>query len=226
MQGQQGIGRHYKHSHTHKAGQACAAGEECSMTDSSGFTRRHFLTVATAVTAGAGAAATAVPFVASFKPSARAQALGQPVTIDVSKLEPGAMTKIEWRGKAIFVVHRTQAMLGTLAGDTDQLRDPESEESEQPDYAQNEHRSIRPDFLVMEGVCTHLGCAPIARFDVAPVDLGGDWPGGFFCPCHGSKFDLAGRVFAGVPAPTNLKVPPYRYLNDSTIVIGVDSRNT
>jgi ubiquinol-cytochrome c reductase iron-sulfur subunit len=117
-------------------------------------------------------------------------------------------------------------MLGTLAGDTDQLRDPESEESEQPDYAQNEHRSIRPDFLVMEGVCTHLGCAPIARFDVAPVDLGGDWPGGFFCPCHGSKFDLAGRVFAGVPAPTNLKVPPYRYLNDSTIVIGVDSRNT
>lgn len=194
------------------------------MTESSGFTRRHFLTVATAVTAGAGAVATAVPFVASFKPSARAQALGAPVERDVSKLEPGAMVKVEWRGKAIYIVRRTQAMLESLSEDTDLLEDPNSEnEDQQPPYAMNEYRSIKPEYLVVEGVCTHLGCAPTPRFEVAPADLGPDWPGGFFCPCHGSKFDLAGRVFKGVPAPDNLKVPPYRYVNDTTILIGVDS---
>ena len=193
------------------------------MAESTGFTRRHFLTVATAVTGGAGALATAVPFVASFKPSARAQALGAPVTVDISKLEPGAMTRVEWRGRAIFIVNRTEEMLGTLAKDADRLKDPESEDSVQPDDAKNEHRSIRPQFLVLEGVCTHLGCAPMPRFEVAPADLGADWPGGFYCPCHGSKFDLAGRVFAGVPAPLNLPVPPYRFLNDSTIMIGSDT---
>lgn len=193
------------------------------MAESTGFTRRHFLTVATVVTGGAGALATAVPFVASFKPSARAQALGAPVTVDISKLEPGAMTRVEWRGRAIFVVNRTDEMLGTLAKDADRLKDPESEDSVQPDDAKNEHRSIRPQFLVLEGVCTHLGCAPMPRFEVAPADLGADWPGGFYCPCHGSKFDLAGRVFAGVPAPLNLPVPPYRFLNDSTIMIGSDT---
>jgi ubiquinol-cytochrome c reductase iron-sulfur subunit len=201
----------------------------CFVADSEstgGFTRRHFLTVATAVTAGAGAIATAVPFVASFKPSARAQALGAPVTIDISKLEPGAMTRVEWRGRAIFVVNRTEEMLGTLTKDVGLLRDPESEESDQPEYAKNEHRSVRPGVLVLEGVCTHLGCAPQARFEVAPVDLGADWPGGFYCPCHGSKFDLAGRVFAGVPAPTNLPVPPYRFINDTTILIGSDTGNS
>lgn len=192
------------------------------MTESSGFTRRHFLSVATAVTAGVGVGATAVPFVASFKPSARAQALGVPVEVDISKVEPGSLVKVEWRGRAIFIVHRTDAMLGTLERDEDQLRDPRSEESEQPDYATNTYRSLRPEFLVMEGVCTHLGCAPIERFEVGPADLGSDWPGGFFCPCHGSKFDLAGRVFAGVPAPTNLRIPPYRYVNDNTILIGTD----
>jgi len=191
--------------------------------ESTGFTRRHFLTVATVVTGGAGALATAVPFVASFKPSARAQALGAPVTVDISKLEPGAMTRVEWRGRAIFVVNRTDEMLGTLAKDADRLKDPESEDSVQPDDAKNEHRSIRPQFLVLEGVCTHLGCAPMPRFEVAPADLGADWPGGFYCPCHGSKFDLAGRVFAGVPAPLNLPVPPYRFLNDSTLMIGSDT---
>jgi len=191
--------------------------------ESTGFTRRHFLVVATVVTGGAGALATAVPFVASFKPSARAQALGAPVTVDISKLEPGAMTRVEWRGRAIFVVNRTDEMLGTLAKDADRLKDPESEDSVQPDDAKNEHRSIRPQFLVLEGVCTHLGCAPMPRFEVAPADLGADWPGGFYCPCHGSKFDLAGRVFAGVPAPLNLPVPPYRFLNDSTIMIGSDT---
>jgi ubiquinol-cytochrome c reductase iron-sulfur subunit len=196
------------------------------MTESSGFTRRHFLTVATAVTAGVGVGATAVPFVASFKPSARAQALGAPVQVDVSKVEPGSLLKVEWRGKAIYILHRTQAMLATLSEHDSALRDPNSDESEQPEYAHNEYRSIRPELLLMEGVCTHLGCAPIARFDVAPADLGPEWMGGFFCPCHGSRFDLAGRVYDGVPAPTNLRIPPYRYINDSTILIGADSGNS
>ena len=193
------------------------------MAESSGFTRRHFLTVATAVAGAAGVAAAAVPFVASFRPSARAQALGAPVEVDVSKIEPGAMVRVEWRGRPIFVVHRTQRMLDQLPGVEAELRDPASEESLQPEYAQNEYRSIRPTFLVAEGVCTHLGCAPLPRFEVAPADLGPDWQGGFYCPCHGSKFDLSGRVYAGVPAPTNLTVPPYRYLNDTTILIGSDT---
>ena len=194
------------------------------MTESSGFTRRHFLTVATAVTVGAGAAATAVPFVSSFKPSARAQALGAPVERDVSKLEPGAMVKVEWRGKAIYVVRRTPEMQEKLAEVAGLLKDPNSENTEQqPEYARNPYRSLKEEYLVIEGVCTHLGCAPTARFELGPADLGADWPGGFFCPCHGSKFDLAGRVFKSVPAPSNLKVPPHRYVNDSTILIGVDT---
>jgi ubiquinol-cytochrome c reductase iron-sulfur subunit len=196
------------------------------MTESSGFTRRHFLTVATAVTAGAGAAATAVPFVASFKPSARAQALGAPVERDVSKLEPGGMLKVEWRGKAIYIVRRTDEMLDQLTKIDDLLADPNSENAEQqPEYATNTYRSIIEEYLVIEGVCTHLGCAPTARFELGPADLGADWPGGFFCPCHGSKFDLAGRVFKSVPAPSNLKVPPHRYVNGTTILIGVDTGN-
>jgi ubiquinol-cytochrome c reductase iron-sulfur subunit len=198
----------------------------CFVAESTGFTRRHFLTVATVVTGGAGAIAAAVPFVASFKPSARAQALGAPVTVDISKLEPGALLRVEWRGRAIYVVNRTMEMLATLQKDANILEDPLSEDSVQPEYAQNEHRSVRPEFLVVEGVCTHLGCAPLARFEVGPADLGADWPGGFYCPCHGSKFDLAGRVFAGVPAPTNLPVPPYRYINDNTILIGSDTGNS
>lgn len=195
------------------------------MAESTGFTRRHFLTVATAVTGGVGVMATAVPFVASFKPSARAQALGAPVEVDVSKLEPGALLKVEWRGRPIYVLHRTERMLGQLDKVVGELADPASEDSTQPNYAQNEFRSIRPTFLVLEGVCTHLGCAPLPRFEVAPADLGPDWAGGFYCPCHGSKFDLAGRVYSGVPAPTNLTVPPYRYVNDSTILIGSDTGN-
>ncbi len=195
------------------------------MADSSGFTRRHFLTVATFVTGGAGVAATAVPFVSSFKPSARARALGAPVEADVGKIEPGGMMKVEWRGRAIFIVHRTQAMLDRLANQQVELADPESSESIQPGYAQNAQRSVRARYLVVEGVCTHLGCAPSARFEIGPADLGADWPGGFFCPCHGSKFDLAGRVFSGVPAPTNLPVPPYRFLDDSRILVGSDTGN-
>src|SRR5215471_2061198 len=197
------------------------------MAESTGFTRRHFLTVATAVTGGVGVIATAVPFVASFKPSARAQALGAPVEFDVSKLEVGALAKIEWRGHPIYIVHRSQSMLDSLKKDEALLKDPMSQNTEQqPKYAQNEHRSIKPPFLVLQGVCTHLGCAPLARFDVAPADLGPTWPGGFFCPCHGSKFDLAGRVFNGVPAPANLLVPPYRFINDNTILIGSDTGST
>jgi ubiquinol-cytochrome c reductase iron-sulfur subunit len=196
------------------------------MAESTGFTRRHFLTVATFVTGGVGAIATAVPFVSSFKPSARAQALGAPVEFDVSKLEVGALAKVEWRGRPIYVLRRSDEMLGELKKDVALLRDPSSEDSEQPAYATNEHRSIRPEFLVLEGVCTHLGCAPMPRFEVAPADLGPTWPGGFYCPCHGSKFDLAGRVFAGVPAPANLTVPPYRFINDSTILIGSDAGNS
>lgn len=193
------------------------------MAESSGFTRRHFLTVATFVTGGAGVVATAVPFVSSFKPSARARALGAPVEVDVSKIEPGGMTKVEWRGRAIFIVNRTEEMLERLGTEAVELADPDSSESEQPEYAENPYRSVRPQYLVLEGVCTHLGCAPTARFEVSAADLGPDWPGGFFCPCHGSRFDLAGRVFTGVPAPTNLPVPPYRFLDDSRILIGSDS---
>jgi ubiquinol-cytochrome c reductase iron-sulfur subunit len=196
------------------------------MAESTGFTRRHFLTVATAVTGGAGVIATAVPFVASFQPSARAQALGAPVEVDVSKLEVGALLRVEWRGRLVYILHRSPEMLAALKKDAELLRDPTSQDSTQPSYAQNEHRSIRPEFLVMEGVCTHLGCAPAPRFEVAPADLGATWPGGFYCPCHGSKFDLAGRVFTGVPAPTNLIVPPYRYVSDSTIQIGSDTENS
>lgn len=193
------------------------------MSEDSGLTRRHFLTLATALTGGVGVAATAVPFVASFRPSARALALGAPVEVDISKLERGALLKIEWRGRAVFILNRTQEMLEALSRTAAELRDPDSAESEQPSYARNEFRSVRPNHLVVLGVCTHLGCAPLPRFEVAPADLGPEWPGGFYCPCHGSKFDLSGRVFAGVPAPTNLAVPPYRYLNDGTLLIGADT---
>jgi len=196
------------------------------MAESTGFTRRHFLTVATAAVGGVGAVATAMPFVASFRPSARAQALGAPIQVDVSKLEEGGLMKVEWRGRAIYIVHRDRRMLQTLDDVASQLADPTSEDSIQPPYAMNAYRSIKDSFLVVEGVCTHLGCAPVNRFEVAPADLGPDWLGGFYCPCHGSKFDLAGRVFAGVPAPTNLTVPPYTFINESTILIGSDMGNS
>jgi ubiquinol-cytochrome c reductase iron-sulfur subunit len=187
--------------------------------------RRHFVLLATTAGGGAGAAFTAVPFLASWKPSARAQALGAPVEVDISKVEPGAMIKVEWRGQAIYVVHRTKEMLATLAGLNDRLRDPASEQSEQPEYAKNEARSIKPEIAVLVGVCTHLGCAPLDRFATLEADpvLGNNWPGGFFCPCHGSKFDIAGRVFKDVPAPLNLRVPPYRFINDGRVQIGADS---
>lgn len=193
------------------------------MSQEADLSRRHFLTVATSVVGGVGVVFAAVPFVASFKPSARAQALGGPVQVDISKLEDGAMVRVVWRGRPVWVLRRSGSMLERLAGQQVALRDPESAESEQPDYARNPHRSIKPEILVVVGVCTHLGCAPIERFDVGAADLGADWNGGFFCPCHGSKFDLAGRVFAGVPAPTNLAIPPHRFVGDSLVLIGDDT---
>lgn len=194
-----------------------------SENEESQIQRRHFLIAATALTAGVGAVSAAVPFVASFKPSARAQALGAPVEVDISRLEPGSLLKVEWRGRVIYVVHRSESMLDRVNAAVEMLRDPESTEAQQPEYAANDFRSIRPELLVVEGVCTHLSCAPLDRFEVAPADLGPDWRGGFFCPCHGSKFDLSGRVFAGVPANRNLVVPPHSYVNENTILIGVDT---
>lgn len=187
--------------------------------------RRQLLTVATALTGAVGTAFAAVPFLASWKPSARAKALGAPVEIDISKLEPGAMLKIEWRGKPVLVVRRTPEMIERIGGHDAVLADPDSENSKQPDYTKNAARAIKPEYLVLLGVCTHLGCLPQNRFAPgASADgvLTADWQGGFFCPCHGSKFDLSGRVFAGVPAPTNLEIPPYSFTDDAHIAIGVD----
>jgi ubiquinol-cytochrome c reductase iron-sulfur subunit len=195
------------------------------MTEEVDTGRRQFLTVATVAAGAVGAGFAAVPFLASWKPSARAKAMGAPVEVDISKLEPGAMVKVEWRGKAIFVVHRTKEMLGRLEGAARDLRDPESAESEQPEFAKNEARALKPEYLVVVGVCTHLGCAPLDKFAVGDVTVSADWPGGFFCPCHGSKFDLSGRVFKDVPAPTNLPVPPYRFVSDTRILIGAEAGN-
>jgi ubiquinol-cytochrome c reductase iron-sulfur subunit len=194
------------------------------MSEEADLSRRHFLTVATSVVGGVGVVMTAVPFVASFRPSARAQALGAPVEVDISKLEDGALIRVIWRGRLVYVARRGPDLLADLKKVApDRLKDPDSKDSQQPDYARNPLRSIRPEILVVEGVCTHLGCAPIERFDVAPADLGPDWLGGFYCPCHGSRFDLAARVMVGSPAPTNLSVPPYRFVGDNLIIIGEET---
>lgn len=186
--------------------------------------RRRFLTVATSAMGVAGAAAIAVPFLGSWNPSAKAKAAGAPVKADISKLEPGQMVVIEWRGKPVYVVHRTPEMLEALPGLDGSLKDPASAISKQPTYITEQSRSIRPELLVIEGLCTHLGCAPKFRPEVGAADLGGDeWMGGFFCPCHGSKFDLAGRVYKGVPAAANLVVPPYSFETQDVVVIGVDA---
>lgn len=193
------------------------------MSEEAGLSRRHFLTVATSVTGAVGLGFAAAPFVASFRPSARAQALGAPVEVDISKLEPGAMLRVSWRGQAVWILRRSEQMLAALENRPAPLADPESRQSDQPEYARNAVRALRPEFLVVIGNCTHLGCAPIERFELAPADLGPDWVGGFFCPCHGSRFDLAGRVFANMPAPTNLPIPPYRFVTDTLIVVGEDA---
>ena len=185
--------------------------------------RRRFLTASATVVGAVGVGYLIVPFVASWSPSERAQAAGAPVEADISKLDPGAMLTVEWRGKPVWLVNRTDRMLEALPSNDSRLRDPNSEQDQQPEYAQNEFRSIKPEYLVLVGICTHLGCSPTFRPEFAPPDLGPDWNGGFFCPCHGSRFDLAGRVFQGVPAPTNLVVPPYKYLSDTRVLIGVDA---
>ena len=193
--------------------------------DGINYGRRRFLTNATCVVGAAGAAAAAVPFVGSWSPSAKAKAAGAPVKVNISKIEPGQMVTFEWRGKPVYVVRRTPETIAALSGHDDIFRDPLSLNSKQPSYVNRVHRSIegKEEYLIVVGLCTHLGCAPMFRPDVGAQDLGGDgWYGGFFCPCHGSKFDLAGRVFAGVPAPTNLDVPPHSYETDNVVVIGVD----
>jgi ubiquinol-cytochrome c reductase iron-sulfur subunit len=183
--------------------------------------RRHFLTVATAVTGAVGAGFVAVPFLSSLKPSARAQALGAPVEVSLASMQPGEMVRVLWRGRLVFVLRRSDEMLARLPDTLGELRDPDSEVVEQqPDYTANATRSVKPEYLVVEGSCTHLGCAPLEDFEVRPAE---NWGGGFFCPCHGSKFDLAGRVYKGVPAPTNLRVPPHRFVRDDLILIGQDT---
>lgn len=183
--------------------------------------RRLWLGAATAA-GGMGLIATAVPFVASLAPSEQARALGAPVDVDVSTLRPGEVRTVEWRGKPVFVLRRTPEMIDALARHDALLADPQSRRSVQPEDARNALRSIRPELAVIEAVCTHLGCVPTFRPTPGSPDIGAEWPGGFYCPCHGSKFDLAGRVFKNVPAPTNLTVPPYRFLSETALLIGVD----
>jgi len=188
--------------------------------------RRRFLIAATSIAGGIASIGVATPFVMSMMPSERAKAAGAPVEVDISKLEPGMLLLVEWRCKVVWVLDRTPEMLANLKKLDNQMADPKSEKPQQPAYAKNDTRSIKPEFLVVEGVCTHLGCSPVYRKDIAPADLGADWLGGFFCPCHGSKFDLAGRVYKHVPAPTNLVVPPHVYLSDNLLLIGSDSKES
>jgi ubiquinol-cytochrome c reductase iron-sulfur subunit len=194
------------------------------MTDSDVNHARRRLIAGTAVLGGAAGAAAAWPFIASFEPSERAKAAGAPVEADISALEPGQMMTVEWRGKPVWVLRRTKEMLESLKKDAALLADPMSRQSEQPAFAQNEVRSEKPEYLVVIGICTHLGCSPTSKFQPGDASMGANWPGGFLCPCHGSRFDLAGRVYANMPAPTNLPVPPYKYLSDSKVLIGEETK--
>lgn len=184
--------------------------------------RRRFLTVATSAVGGVAAAGVAVPFLMSFAPSERAKAAGAPVEVDISKLESGQKINVEWRGKPVWVLSRTSEQLKNLSKIEGDLLDPKCEAPQQPDYCKNATRSIKPEILVAVGICTHLGCSPTHRPDIAPADLGPKWVGGFYCPCHGSKFDLSARVYNGVPAPKNLEIPPHKYLSDTVLLIGED----
>jgi ubiquinol-cytochrome c reductase iron-sulfur subunit len=187
--------------------------------------KRKFLIAATTAFGGVAAAGVAVPLVMSMLPSARAKAAGAPVEVDISKVEPGMLLTVEWRGKPVWIVNRTKEMLDLLAKHDDQLSDPKSEQPQQPDYCKNATRSIKPEYLVAVGICTHLGCSPSEKLKLgSDSGLGADWPGGFFCPCHGSRFDLAARVYKNVPAPINLEIPPHQYLGDAKLLIGVDAK--
>ncbi|MBE0435453.1 MAG: ubiquinol-cytochrome c reductase iron-sulfur subunit [Methylomicrobium sp.] len=188
--------------------------------------KRQFLTSALTVVGAVGTGYIAVPFLAQMQPSTKAMAAGAPVTVDISKMEPGQLIRVAWRGKPVWLLNRTPEVLETLKTLDDQLRDPQSSESIQPVYTKNPTRALKPEIFVAVGLCTHLGCSPTFRPEIAPADLGPDWKGGFFCPCHGSWFDLAGRVFRGVPAPTNLEIPPYHYISETQIIIGEDTVET
>lgn len=186
---------------------------------------RRRLLVATSVAAGAAGLAAVVPFVSTFAPSERARSSGAPVEVDVSKLAPGEMMTVEWRGEPVWIIHRTREMVDSLIKLADKLADPSSDRQQQPAYAKNAHRSIRPEYLVAVGICTHLGCSPTEKLKSgAESGISADWPGGFLCPCHGSMFDLAGRVYKGMPAPDNLEIPPHVYLSDARILIGEEKR--
>lgn len=180
--------------------------------------KRQFLVKSTSILGCIGAACALTPFVVSWLPSAKAEAAGAPVQVDISQLEPGQQATVEWRGRPVWIIRRTPEMLSHLSTNENELRDPESLVEQQPTYAKNKYRSINPEYLVLIGICTHLGCSP--KYTPEVNALGPQWPGGFFCPCHGSTFDLAGRVFKGVPAPINLEVPPYKFINAHTIEIG------
>ncbi len=180
--------------------------------------RRQFLLKASGVLGGVGALCALTPFVSSWLPSVKARALGAPVEVDLSRIEPGQQATVEWQGSPVWIIRRTKAMLASLQTVTPDLRDPNSLVDQQPEYAKNRYRSIKPEYLVLVGICTHLGCSP--KFTPNLQELGPSWPGGFYCPCHGSTFDLAGRVFKGVPAPINLRVPPYKFLSEHVILIG------
>ena len=191
--------------------------------------RRKLLVAATGTVGAAGLAAASIPFVVSMMPSERARAGSAPVDADFTRLGPGEQVTFEWRGKPVWVLRRTPAMLNALESPAlrAKLADPDSQvTSQQPLYARNGFRSIKPEYLVLVPICTHLGCVPTFRPDAAAADLGAEWPGGYFCPCHGSKFDFAGRVYRGVPAPTNLVVPPHRYLSDTAVRIGEHPERT
>ena len=187
--------------------------------------RRKFLTNLTQIMGGVGGIFALIPFLSTMSPSEKAKSAGAPVEIDVSALMPGSYKVVEWRGKPVWVVRRTEEMINNTLDDDDILSDPKSLQEHQPSYTQNKYRSINPEFLVLLGVCTHLGCSPLYKPNPKSAELGIDWNGGFFCPCHGSKFDLSGRVYAGVPAPSNLEVPPHSYESQNVIVIGVDTEN-
>jgi len=193
-------------------------------TETVDLSKRRFLTAATSAVGVVGTAFVLVPFVKSMSPSARARAAGAPVEADISKMQPGQMLTVEWRGKPVWIVRRTQEALDNLKAveASGVLVDPASGSSIQPEYTVTESRAIKPEYMVAVGICTHLGCSPTYRPEIAPADLGADWKGGFFCPCHGSKFDLSGRVYAGAPAPSNLEIPPHQYLSDTKILVGVD----
>ena len=184
--------------------------------------RRRFLVAATSVVGAAGAVGAAVPFVGSWFPSAKAKAAGAPVKVNISKIEPGQQIVAEWRGQPVFVVHRTEEMLASLPKLNAELADPDSKASEQPTYVNAQTRSFKPEILILVGLCTHLGCSPSFRPEVAPADLGAQWLGGYFCPCHGSRYDMAGRVYKSQPAPLNLPVPPHSYESADVVILGLD----